>query len=175
MPAHIVTCSSDYRRGFGFDGWIYCTLYIHTARDYRQYSAIATLHTFQFTDAHVLGLSVFTSRILATGLSQSHCNLKSHAKSSSYSLIPFLPFLLSHLRLTSPELDLILFLLDYCSLLRLLLLSAETSYNHFARTPRKIQSSIVKNACLLVRYIGMDVLLLSRARVLRKCVYRPVA
>jgi hypothetical protein len=35
------------------------------------------------------------------------------------------------------------------------------SYNSLARTPRKTSSSVVKNACLLVRYIAMDVLLLS--------------
>jgi hypothetical protein len=37
-----------------------------TTRDYRQYSAITDLHTLQFTVAHALGFSVFSSRILAT-------------------------------------------------------------------------------------------------------------
>jgi hypothetical protein len=32
---NIVICISDYRRGFGLDDWIYCTLYIHTVRDCR--------------------------------------------------------------------------------------------------------------------------------------------
>jgi hypothetical protein len=32
------------------------------------YSAIADLHTLQFTVTHALGFSVFTSRILATDL-----------------------------------------------------------------------------------------------------------
>jgi hypothetical protein len=36
--------------------------------NYNQYSAIADLHTFQFTVAHALGFSVFTSCILATYL-----------------------------------------------------------------------------------------------------------
>jgi hypothetical protein len=79
--------------------------YTYTARDYRQYSAIAHLHTFQFTVTHALGLSVFTSRILVTDLSQSHCHFSSHMNPSWHSLIPFLTFLLSHLGLTSPELD----------------------------------------------------------------------
>jgi hypothetical protein len=35
---------------------------------YRQYSAIADLHTLQFTNAHALGFSVSTSRHLATDL-----------------------------------------------------------------------------------------------------------
>jgi hypothetical protein len=42
------------------------------------YSAIADLHTLEFTVAHALEFSVFISRILATDLSQSHCHLKSH-------------------------------------------------------------------------------------------------
>jgi hypothetical protein len=69
------------------------------------YSAIADLHTSQFTVTHALRFSVSTSRILATDLPESHCNFKSHMKSSCRSLIPFLPFLLNHLRLSSPELD----------------------------------------------------------------------
>jgi hypothetical protein len=35
---------------------------------YRQYSPVTDLHTFQFTVAHELGLSVFTSDLLATDL-----------------------------------------------------------------------------------------------------------
>jgi hypothetical protein len=51
------------------------------------YSAIAILHTFQFTVAHALGFSVFTGLILATDLSQSHWNFTSDVKSSFHSLI----------------------------------------------------------------------------------------
>jgi hypothetical protein len=69
------------------------TLYIHTFRDYRQYSAISILQTSQLTVTHTLGFSVFSSRILATDLWKSHCNLKSHMKFSWHSLIPFLLFL----------------------------------------------------------------------------------
>jgi hypothetical protein len=68
----------NYRRGFGLDDWIYCTLYA------------VDLHTSQFTVAHALGFSVFTSRLLATDLSQSHCNFKSYMKPSLHRLIPFL-------------------------------------------------------------------------------------
>jgi hypothetical protein len=66
------------------------------------YSA-TVFYTFQFTVPHAQGFSVFTSRILATDLSQSHCNFKSHMKSSLHSLIPFLQFPLSHLRLPIPK------------------------------------------------------------------------
>jgi hypothetical protein len=59
------------------------------------YSAIANLHTSQFTVTHALGFSVFTSRILTTDLSQSHCHFISHMKSSLHSLIPFLPLFCS--------------------------------------------------------------------------------
>jgi hypothetical protein len=101
-----------YKTNFGLHDWIYWTLYIHTTRYYRQYSAIFDLHTLQFTVTHALGFSVFTNHILATDLSQSHCNFKSHVKSSLHRLIPFLLFLLNHLRLPSPELDPIFFLPD---------------------------------------------------------------
>jgi hypothetical protein len=74
------------------DDWIYWHL-IHTTRNYKQYSAIADLHTLKFTVTYALGFSVFTSRILATDLSQSHCHFKSHMKSSLSVLIPFLPLL----------------------------------------------------------------------------------
>jgi hypothetical protein len=60
------------------------------------HSAIADLHTLQFTVTHALGFSVFTSRVLATDLKQSHCHFKSNVKSSLHSLIPFLPFLPNH-------------------------------------------------------------------------------
>jgi hypothetical protein len=57
------------------------------------YSAVAILHTLQFTVAHALRFSVSTSRLLATDLSQCRCNFKSHMKSAWQRLIPFLPFL----------------------------------------------------------------------------------
>jgi hypothetical protein len=59
------------------------------------YSAIAILHTCQFTVPNALEFLVFTSRIQATDLSQSHCNVKSHMKSSCHSLIHFLPLFCS--------------------------------------------------------------------------------
>jgi hypothetical protein len=62
-------------------------IHSHSTRDYIQYRAIAILHTFRFTVAHALGFSVFTSRILATDLSQSHCHLKTYTKSSLHSLL----------------------------------------------------------------------------------------
>jgi hypothetical protein len=46
--------SVTYKTGFSLDDWIYWHL-IHTTRDYRQYSAIAGLHTLQFTVTHALG------------------------------------------------------------------------------------------------------------------------
>jgi hypothetical protein len=94
-----------YKNNFGLDDWIYCTLHIHTARDYRKYSAIADIHTFQFTVTHAIGYSVFTIRILATDLAPFYFNFKSHMKSSLRCLITFLPFLLNRLALPSPELD----------------------------------------------------------------------
>jgi hypothetical protein len=72
------------------------------------YSAIADLYILQFTVAHALGFSVFINLILATDfhtvvirefqLTAAHMNPILHT------LVPFLPFLLSHLPLLSPEL-----------------------------------------------------------------------
>jgi hypothetical protein len=64
-----------YKTGSGLDDWIYWHM-IHSTRDYRQYSAIANLHTLHFTVMHALGFSIFTSRIPATGLWQSHCHFR---------------------------------------------------------------------------------------------------
>jgi hypothetical protein len=101
---------------------------------------------------------------------QPHRHFNLYIKSSWYRLIHFLLFLLNHFRLPSPELDTIL---DYPStLLKRLSLSL---YNPSARTPRKTPSSIVKEACSLIRYLAKDVLLLSRDLALRECVYRTVA
>jgi hypothetical protein len=61
----------SYKTGSGLDDGIYCTLYIHTPREYRQYSATSELHTSHFTVVHALGFSVFTSRIPTTDLSVS--------------------------------------------------------------------------------------------------------
>jgi hypothetical protein len=66
----IATCREFVRvlqTGFKLDSWIYPHL-INTTRNYRQYSPVADLHTFQFTVTHALGFPVFTSRILATDL-----------------------------------------------------------------------------------------------------------
>jgi hypothetical protein len=60
----------------------------------------------------ITGFSVFTSRILATELSQSHYNFNSHMKSSYHSLIPFLLlFCWCQFR----RLDSIQYLLDCCT------------------------------------------------------------
>jgi hypothetical protein len=63
-------CFSDYTRVLDWMIGFIDTLYFQT-RDYRQYIAIADVHTLQFTVTRALGFSVFTSRILATDLQQS--------------------------------------------------------------------------------------------------------
>jgi hypothetical protein len=83
-----------YERGSGLDDWIYCTLYTVLGTT-GSYSAIAILHTFQFTVTHALGFLAFSSRILATALQQSPCHFKSHIKSSFQSLISFSPLFCS--------------------------------------------------------------------------------
>jgi hypothetical protein len=94
----------------------------------------------------MLGFSVFTSRLLAMGLSQSHWHFKSHVMSSLHCLIPLLPLFCSCQFQR----------LDYCSLLFKRPLSL---YNPSARTPWKTLSSVVKDACLQLRCLAIDVLL----------------
>jgi hypothetical protein len=111
------------------------------------YSAIAILHTFQFTVPHTLGFSVISWQWIY----QSHCNFKSYRKSSWHSLIPSLPLSCNcqFWRLDSTT-------VRYSSVLRLLTV---LSYKLSARTPWKTLSSIVNDACLLARYLAMNVLL----------------
>jgi hypothetical protein len=151
-----------YKTGFGLDDWIYCTLCIHTTWDYRQYSATAILHTFQFTVAHSLGFSVLTSCILVVDLSQSHCHFKSHMKSSFPSLIPFLPLFCNCQLSSIPLLP-----SSYPSRLasrnstRLLLYAAKHFFITTLHRPcRKTAASVVKEACLLIHCLAVDVLLL---------------
>jgi hypothetical protein len=55
----------SYNTGFELGNWI-CWHLIPSTRDYGQYSAIADLHTLQFTVTHALGFSVFTAHIVTT-------------------------------------------------------------------------------------------------------------
>jgi hypothetical protein len=140
---------------FGLSDWIYWHL-IHTARDYRQYSAIANLHTLQFAVTRALRFSVFTSRIMATVLYQSHCHFKSQMKSSFHSLTHFLPLICSY---QFWRLDSIQFLcsqahisagwrletrLDLTRLLFSTLCCWTLLYNHFARTTQKTESLLLR-------------------------------
>jgi uncharacterized membrane protein required for colicin V production len=129
-----------YTTGSGLDNWVYCTLYIHTTRDYRKYSAISILHTFQFTVIYALEFSVFINRILATVLSQSHCHFNSHMKSSCHGLILSLPFFSAAFGCQLQNSTPFSWLLFYIPSRLLTMLS----YTSSARTPRKTPSSIVK-------------------------------
>jgi hypothetical protein len=64
--------------------WIWMSGFIDTLYTVHgttgNYSAVA-IPTLYRSSLHTLGFSVLTSRILATDLSQSHCNFKSHMKS----------------------------------------------------------------------------------------------
>jgi hypothetical protein len=76
-----------YKTGFWI-GWLHLIRSQLGTRG--NYSAISVLHILQFTVPHALWFSVFTSRLLATDLSQSHCNFKLHMKSSLHRLVPSL-------------------------------------------------------------------------------------
>jgi hypothetical protein len=138
-----------YKTGFGLDLLHLIHSQIGTIGNY---SAIAILYTFQFTVPHALAFSVFTSRNLATELSPSQCNFKSHMKSSFYNLITFLPLFCN---CQFRRLDSIKFLCSQANILAgwrletLLFTSAllfstvlccrTLLYNCFARTMQKIQ------------------------------------
>jgi hypothetical protein len=129
-------------------GWLYLLHLTHLhisglhAIQRCRYSAHFPVHQY------AIRFSVFTGCILAVDLSQSNCNFKSHVKSSSHSLILFLPFLLNHLRLPSPELDSVP-----------LLAAWDPHYSIILRqTPWKTPSSIIKDVCLLVHYLIADIL-----------------
>jgi hypothetical protein len=61
---HTVTSKGDCRRSM--DWMIGFIALIHSNRNYNWYSAIADLHTLQFTVTHTLRFSGFSRRILAT-------------------------------------------------------------------------------------------------------------
>jgi hypothetical protein len=86
-----------------------------------------------------------------TDVIQFHCHFNSHVKSSCHSLISS-----QSLRLPSPELDQILIRLQFYTP-SIASFGTLLSHNSSARTPRKTLSS-VRNACLLARYVAMDVL-----------------
>jgi hypothetical protein len=117
--SHVGWVPVTYKTDSGLHDWI-DTSYIHTSQDCR------LLHRFtiQFTVAHALDFSAFTSRILATDLQHSHCHFKSHIKSSFHSLNSFLAIILqlsiSNTRLNSNHLS--------------------TSDSHFSWNTQKTQS-----------------------------------
>jgi hypothetical protein len=96
-----VGCVRDLKTGFG-----YIAPYTFTQLGTAGNTVLSLFYTIPVhRSAHALGFSAFTSRIQATDLSQSHCNFKSHVRSSLRRLTHFLPFLLNHLRPPPPELD----------------------------------------------------------------------
>jgi hypothetical protein len=87
---HLYHLFMTYRRVLDWMNGFIDTVYT-TFGTTGNYSANTDLHTLQFNVAYALRLSVFTSRVLATDLSQSHCKFKSHMKFSLHCLIPLLP------------------------------------------------------------------------------------
>jgi hypothetical protein len=66
-------------------GWLDLLTLLGTITvNYKPYSAVTDLHTFQFTAAHALGFSVSASRLLAT-------DLNTEANTSNHYEV-FLPF-----------------------------------------------------------------------------------
>jgi hypothetical protein len=91
------------------------------------------------TVPYALGFSVFTSRILATDLSLSHCHFRSHVKSSLHRRIPVLPFFLTHIGLPSPRL----------SVFTSLILATDLSVSLSLQTTREVVFA-PQNSCLAI-------------------------
>jgi hypothetical protein len=137
-----------------------------------KYRTLADSHTTNHPTPNFLSvlLLVFTIRFLATDLSKSQCNFNSHIHSSSHNIIYFLLIPLNQLGLPYQKLDTIFrTTVLYCYSASTSPVLPNTSYNHFARTPRKAPFSVVKNTCLPARYLAMDVLLLLSACAAGMC------
>jgi hypothetical protein len=67
--SHVYGDTRDENNGFWFEWLDLLAPWLQVLLITLKYSAIADLHTFQFTVAQALGFSVFTSRLLATDLS----------------------------------------------------------------------------------------------------------
>jgi hypothetical protein len=70
-------------------GFIDPSLY-NLSLNWNPYSAVADLHTFQFTAAHALGFSVSTSRCLVADLTTQELSLQVTIKSSSHFFLNYL-------------------------------------------------------------------------------------
>jgi hypothetical protein len=98
-------------------------------------------------------------------------------KTSWNSLILFLPFLLIRLRLPSPELDAVLFLLDYSSLLRLLCSYLYRPAKHYLKP---LCTDSTENTVFYCQCVFTGPLPSSGRPIVGRitsweCVYRPVA
>jgi hypothetical protein len=151
-----------YKTGSRFDDWFYWHLIHSHNSGLQSVTALSLIYPFYSSPSHTHYGSVFTSLILATDLSQSHCDFKSHTKSSFHGLIHFLSFLSNHLPMPSPEFDPIL---ENNWLKRLSL----PLYNHSARTTQKSSLYNVEKACLLIRILAVGVLLLRAYVSAGKC------
>jgi hypothetical protein len=104
---------------------------------------------FQFTVTHSLVFSVFTSRILATDLSQSQCHFNSHVTSSWQSLLSLLPF-----PTAANFEDCTQFSSDYCSVLLYLLQSQFQFFNLISLAGAEAEASCLQPAGTLTPRIG---------------------
>jgi hypothetical protein len=88
---YIVTCRGYVTCRRGLDYVIGCIDTLYTVTGTTGNCSAITISTFYSSLLHPLVFLVFTSRILATDLYQSHCHFKSRMKSSLHSLISLLP------------------------------------------------------------------------------------
>jgi hypothetical protein len=86
---YIVVWRGDYRRGFGLVNRFIAILY--TVRGATVDTALSLLYTHYSSPLHTHCDSKSSLAVSWQRIYQSHCNYKSHIKSSFHSLIPLLP------------------------------------------------------------------------------------
>jgi hypothetical protein len=145
---------SDLYDGF-WVGWLDLLHLIHSQLGNTGNTALSLFYTLCSSPLHTHWISKSSPVVTWQRIFNRLTVTSNHTWGSSlHSLIHFLPFLLNHLRLPSPKLDPIL---------------AKTPSNDLhcpfiipRHGPRRKRSlSIVKKACLLIRCLAMDILLLS--------------
>jgi hypothetical protein len=154
VKRYIISTSADYIycHDLGVVAWLIDEFWIgwlDLLTPHTHNSRLQAIQRYRWS-THALRFWVFTSRILATDLSHSHCYLKSHMKSSCHSQIPFFPLFCS---CQFRRLDWIQFLCSQAHILagwRLetlfytALCCRTLLYNHFARTAQKTQPLLLR-------------------------------
>jgi hypothetical protein len=160
MSFNIVTSISDYRRGFGLDDLIYWHL-IDTFPYYRQlqryrWSTHFTVHRYTCTRVFSHHYSFPSNGFITVSLSpevffaQYNSFLAISTQSPSSAISTTLPNYRQLTQMNSSP-------IGFSQLLTTNSSSWTLLYNHFSRTTQKKTASVVKEVCLPIRSLAMDI------------------